>query len=41
MVPGGSVSCVATDGSTGGALAVAGGDQLLVYLQNMHTEKSS
>ncbi|XP_062162867.1 uncharacterized protein LOC133869800 isoform X2 [Alnus glutinosa] len=38
---GSSVSCVATDGSTGGALAVAGGDQLLVYLQITHTQKSS
>lgn len=41
MVSGSSVSCVATDGSTGGALAVASGDQLLVYLQIMHTQKSS
>lgn len=39
IVSGGSVSCVATDDSRAGALAVAGdGGQLLVYL---HTQKNS
>ena len=39
MVSGGSVSCVATDDSRAGALAVAGdGGQLLIY---MHTQKNS
>lgn len=38
MVSGGSVSCIATDDSRSGAVAVACDNQLLVY---MHSEKQS